>query len=235
MENIGKTNLFLDTVIFEEIVRYSWMISGVTTTPTFFKRDRVDIDELATKIRNEFPNLELHVEALGFTAKETEIQLKNILGKSWFNADKVIIKIPVSFENLKIVSNYSKKGIKFNTHLVFNTSQAYLATLSGTTYVCPLVGRYADSISALTGTNLHGGENDIGRELLLNVISAVRKCPINNQVRVMASSIRTVGDFVNSILAGVDVVTVPTKILELSIENEYTNQGIQAFLKNMGQ
>lgn len=234
MENSRKTTLFLDSVIYEEIVKYSWLVAGVTTTPTFFKRDHIDPNEFAIKLRNKFPNLEIHLEALGPTVKETEKQLVDILEKPWFDRSKVVIKIPVSFENLKLVSKYSKKGIKFNTHLVFNPSQAYLAALSGTTYVCPLIGRYADDMSVLMGKNLHGGKNDIGRELLLSVIAAVEKCPTDNSIGVMASSIRTVSDFVNSVSAGADIVTVPTKMLEASIEDEYTNQGVKALLKSMG-
>ena len=234
MENDKRTNLFLDSVIYEEICKYSWLVSGVTTTPTFFKRDQVDFNEFGTKFRNEFPGLELHIEALGPTSEETEKQLLDIIKKPWFNFDKVVIKIPVSFENLKIVSKYSQRGVKFNTHLIFNPSQAYLSVLSGTSYVCPLIGRYADNIYALSHKNLRGGENDVGKKLLISIIVAVEKCPKSKPVKVMASSIRTVGDFVNSVSAGADVVTVPTKILESSIENEYTNQGVASLLQNMG-
>ena len=233
MQTNKKTTLFLDSVNYEEILKYSWIISGVTTTPTFFKRDKVNFDEFATRLRNDYPNLELHVEALGTNSVETEKQLLGILKKPWFNIDKVIIKIPVSFDNLKIVSKYSKDGVKFNTHLVFTPCQAYLSVLAGTTYVCPLVGRYADNISKLFGKNLHGGDDDITKKILVDIIDAVDKSQNIKPVSIMASSIRTIGDFCNAVMAGSDVVTVPTKVLEDSIRNEYTDQGILTLLESM--
>ncbi len=234
MKNNRKTKFFLDSVMIDEIRKYSWLISGVTTTPTFFKRENVDYENFVSNFRKEFPDLELHIEALGPTPEDTEEQLKEIINKEWFDPKKVVIKIPADLENLRIVSKYSKQNIMFNTHLIFNPSQAYLASISGTSYVCPLIGRYADNVSKLIGKNMHGGDGDIGIELLNNVIDIVDNSPRSDLVRVMASSIRTVEDFHRSVLSGADVVTVPTKILELSIENEYTNQGIQTFLSDMG-
>lgn len=231
--NNKKTILFLDSVIYDEIVKYSWLISGVTTTPTFFNRDNVDFDDFALRFRREYPNLELHVEALGINPIETEKQLLNILEKPWFNMDKVIIKIPVSFDNLKIVYKYSEKGIKFNTHLVFTPCQAYLSVIAGTTYVCPLIGRYADNISKLFGKNFHGGNNDIAKKILIDIIESVDNVKNVKNVKIMASSIRSVGDFCNAVMAGVDVVTVPTKVLEDSIRNEYTDQGVSILLNDM--
>lgn len=134
---------------------------------------------------------------------------------------------------LDIVSKYSKKGVKFNAHLIFNPCQAYLAAISGTTYVCPLIGRYADNMSRLNSDNLRGGENDIGKKMLTDIIDVVKNNPSGELVKVMASSIRTVEDFQNSISLGTDVITVPTKILEASIQHEYTNEGIKILLKDM--
>lgn len=234
MKTNKKSNLFLDTVVIDEIRKYSWLISGVTTTPTFFKRENINYDTFVSDFREKFSNLELHIEVLGPTPKETEKKLLEIIRKDWFNSEKVVIKIPVDFDNLQIISKYSKKGIKFNTHLVFNTCQAYFAAISGTTYICSLIGRYADNMSRFTIDNLRGGENDVGKKLLTDIIEVVNKYPTNQSIKVMASSIRTVEDLQNSISAGADVVTVSPKILEESIQHEYTKSGTKTFLKDMG-
>ena len=55
----------------------------------------------------------------------------------------------------------------------------------------------------------------------------------DKRVGVMASSIRTVGDFCNAVMAGSDIVTVPTNVLEDSIKNEYTDQGILTLLESV--
>lgn len=228
-----KTDLFLDTVINKDIRKYSWLISGVTTTPTFFRKRNIDYNSFVSNFRKEYPDLEIHIEVLRPTVKETEKDLLKTINEEWFDPEKVVIKIPVTFENLSIISKYTKKGIKFNAHLIFNVCQAYLASISGAHYVCPLIGRYADRMAKRNGKSLRGRENDIGRRLLKNVIDAIND-ESDLSTKVMASSIRTVEDFKNSIMVKPDVITVSTEILEKSIKHEFTNKGIKTFLKDLG-
>lgn len=232
MKTNKQPSLFLDTVINEDIRKLSWLISGVTTTPTFFKRKNIDYDTFVSNFRKKYPDLELHIEALGPTPKETEENLLETINKKWFDSEKVVIKIPVTLDNLSIISKYTKKNIKFNAHLVFNTSQAYLASISGAYYVCPLIGRYADKTTIKNKKNLQGGENDVGKSLLENVINAVSN-QTNSSTKVMASSIRTVKDFKNAILSKPDTITVSREILEKSIKHDFTDSGINTFLSDM--
>ncbi len=227
-----KTKLFLDSVIIEEIRKYSWLVSGVTTTPTFFKREKIDYNAFISSFRTEFPQLEIHIEALGPTPKETENCLLQITNQNWFDPEKIVIKIPVDFDNLKIVSKYSKKGIKFNTHLIFSTCQAFLAASAGTTYVCPLIGRYVDNVEQQN--KVKDDDRIIGRKLLTDIINTMSNDSLSKTVKVMASSIRTLKDFQNSISAGADVITAPTKILDASFNHEYTDEGVKIFLNDMG-
>jgi len=227
-----KTKLFLDSVVIEEIRKYSWLVSGVTTTPTFFKREKIDYNAFISSFRTEFPQHEIHIEALGPTPKETENCLLETINQNWFDPEKVVIKIPVGVDNLKIVSKYSKKGIKFNTHLIFSTCQAFLAATAGTTYLCPLVGRYVDNIEE---QNKEKDEDRIiGKKLLTDIVNTMSNDSLSKTIKVMASSIRTMKDFENSISARADVITVPTKILDSSFNHEYTDEGVKIFLNDMG-
>lgn len=234
MNNTHASTLFLDSVIIDEIQRYSWLVSGVTTTPTFFKRENIDYDTFVMHFRTQFPYLELHIEALSSTPSETEKQIKDIINKDWFDRSKVILKIPATLPHLEIISRYTKEGILFNTHLVFNPAQAYLAAKAGTAYVCPLIGRYADTASRKNPNFTRGGDNDAGKLLLSEVMSAVHTSDQYNNVKVMASSIRTIEDFRNAILLKAHAITVPTKILEQAMNDELTHDGISIFLKDMG-
>lgn len=233
MKTDKQPNLFLDTVINKDIRKFSWLIFGVTTTPTFFKKRNIDYDTFVENFRKEYPKLELHIETLGPTPKDTEENLLKTINKKWFDSERVVIKIPATFDNLSIISKYTKKDIKFNAHLIFNTCQAYLASISGADYVCPLIGRYADKMARKNGKNLRGGENDVGRTLLKNVINAVNN-QANSSTKVMASSIRTVKDFKNAILSKPDTITVSREILEKSIKHNFTDKGIKTFLSDMG-
>src|SRR5436190_1477948 len=88
LPELSRIQLFLDSVIFSEIEKYAWLIKGITTTPTFFKSDNVDYDKFITELRSEYPNLELHIEALGPTIKETEEEIKKILKQPWYDQEK---------------------------------------------------------------------------------------------------------------------------------------------------
>jgi len=230
--NNNYTNLFLDTVDINYIKKYSWLIKGVTTTPTFFKKANVDYETFVENLRIEFPNLELHIEALGSDSESTEKYINELINKTWFDPDRIVLKIPVNIDNLNIIFKYSKTDIKFNAHLIFNASQAYLAALAGATYVCPLIGRYADKVLKNDLNNLRGGENDPGKLLLSTVINVIRN-QFNNSTKVMASSIRTLYDFESSIKEAVDFITISPKNLELFTQHEYTDDGIQKFLEDM--
>lgn len=232
--NKTKIKLFLDSVIKEDIEKYSWLIQGVTTTPTFFSREGISYDSFIKYFRTTYPNLEIHIEALGVTPKETENEVEKITNSDWYDCEKVVLKIPISFDNLKIIKKYTEKKVKFNTHLIFNPNQASLAALAGTCYVCPLVGRYAENMSNTFGKNLHGGEGDYGKELVTEVKNIVQAIGNFNKTLVMGSSIRTPGDYYNCVMGGADVVTVPTKVLDMMFNHSMTTEGIAIFLKDMG-
>ena len=64
--------LFLDTADIAEIEKFAFLLHGVTTTPTIIKRVGMTGDEFMTKVRSQFPDLEIHVEALAESADETK-------------------------------------------------------------------------------------------------------------------------------------------------------------------
>ena len=225
-------SIFLDSVLFDEIDRFSWLIKGVTTTPTFFKRENIDYLEFIKKFRNKYADLELHIEALGKTKEDTIAEIERIVISDWFDKNMVVLKVPVTEENLQIVNVFSKQGVRFNTHLVFTPNQASLASLVNSAYVCPLMGRYADNYSKVYGKNMHGGASDHALLLVKEIRNILDKNESNTKV--MGSSIRTAGDYFNALIGGADVITVPTKILEELFTHPMTEEGINIFLKDMG-
>lgn len=227
-----RNKIFLDSVKLSEIERFRWLICGVTTTPTFFKRENIDYEEFITTFRQHYPDLEIHIEALGSSASQTKLEIEKIISKSWFDSNKVVLKIPVSEENLELVSQFGKQGVRFNTHLIFTPNQVALAAISDSAYVCPLIGRYADNLSDMYGENLHGGKNDIGWQLLKKSKSVVDS--VGSQTKIMASSIRKTGDVFNALDAEADVITIPTEILIKMFTHPYTTEGIDIFKKDMG-
>ena len=227
-----NTKIFLDTVSLQDVEKYKWLISGVTTTPTFFVREGVNYNNFISNFREIYPYLELHIEALGIDSESTIKEIEKIINSDWFDSTKVVLKIPISFDNLKIVKHYSEKEIRFNTHLVFTPNQATLAALVNSSYVCPLIGRYADNFSQYFGKNMHGGDSDLSRTLI-NEIKEVLLIIRADKTKIMGSSIRTAGDFYNAAIAGADVITAPPKVIDELFNHPMTSDGINIFLKDM--
>jgi len=124
--------IFLDTGDLGEIkeVKDLDWIYGVTTNPTFFKKQGVKNTEEFMKLFHDIcPNKELHIESME--------------GYEDF-PEGVVAKVPFSMEGLKVIESFRRKGTKVNMHLVYSPNQALLASAAGAHYICVLMGRSDD-------------------------------------------------------------------------------------------
>jgi transaldolase len=133
-------------------------------------------------------------------------------------ADNIVIKIPMIKDGLKAVRVLKSEGIDTNVTLVFSAGQAILAAKAGATYVCPFLGRL-DDIS-------HDG---------LELVGVIRSILVNNpdlDTKIIAASIRTPIHVVELATMGVDILTVPSKVLTQLEKHPLTDIGIEQFAKD---
>ena len=128
-----------------------------------------------------------------------------------------ISKIPMTEEGLKAVSFLSKNGIKTNVTLVFSVSQAILAARAGATYISPFLGRLDD-----IGVN--------SKELIGNISKIFEIYDI--KTKIIAASIRTPNNILDSLLAGCDIATVPYKVFKQMVKHPLTDNGLDKFLND---
>lgn len=205
--------LYIDSANIKDIEKYAGMgiFSGVTTTPTFFRREGIaDISAEIKKIYDFVPG-ELHIEALGETTEEI---IKNCESNAGMGPN-VVSKIPLNPESIKAVKYLSEEKIKTNVHLIFTLNQSIMAALAGATYVCPLVGRLYDV-----------GHD--GLKLVEEIITAFHKYP-DITSRVMVSSVRTPEHVKQAALLGADITTIPPYVIDLMFHHPLTMLGIQKF------
>lgn len=116
-----------------------------------------------------------------------------------------VIKYPCTKEGLKAAAMSVAEGMRINITLVFSQEQAaavYAATKGakpGTVYLSPFIGRLDDV-----------GENGMG--LIKNIKEMYAKG--DGHVWVLAASIRNLDHLLYSFALGVELATVPTKVLE---------------------
>lgn len=126
-------------------------------------------------------------------------------GKEMFSwIPNAYIKYPCTYEGLRAAQISVERGIRVNVTLCFSQEQAagiYAATQATEVpaYVSPFVGRLDDR-----------GEN--GMDLIKNIQRMYEAG--DGHVHVLAASIRSVDQLLACFALGVDLVTVPAKVLE---------------------
>ena len=132
-------------------------------------------------------------------------------------ASNVVIKVPLTVDGLKACKNFSNENIKVNVTLCFSAAQAILAAKAGATYISPFIGRL----------------DDVGADGINLISEIVDIYDLHDfKTEVLAASIRSVQDIVDSAKLGAHVATIPPKILQSMYDHPLTNKGLSAFLKD---
>ena len=96
-------------------------------------------------------------------------------------------------------------------------SQAILAANAGASYVIPFIGRLDDI-----------GED--GVQLVANMVKIFKQYGLKTEI--IAASIRNL-DHVNQVmLAGAQIATIPTNVLEQMLLHPLTDKGLEKFLQD---
>ena len=205
---------FIDTANIDEIKAANEMglVDGVTTNPTLIKKSGRDHEETIREI-SALIDGPISVETLGTTAEEMIREADQY--QTWGN--NIVIKVVMTPEGMKAVSELTKKGIKTNVTLIFSPLQALIAAKAGATYVSPFIGRL----------------DDIGHNGL-EIISQIRTVFDNYgfETNILSASIRNPIHVLDSAQIGADVATVPPATLMQLFNHPLTTKGIDAFLND---
>uniref|UniRef100_A0A7C4NWA1 Probable transaldolase n=1 Tax=Thermodesulfobacterium geofontis TaxID=1295609 RepID=A0A7C4NWA1_9BACT len=207
--------IFVDTAKIEEIrkVKEWGILDGVTTNPTLLSQTGKPWKEAALEILKEIPDKPVSLEVIA-TDFEGMIKEAKELAKM---GDNVVVKIPFTYEGIKAVQALKAEGIKTNVTLVFSSLQALLAGKAGATYVSPFIGRVDDIAYN-------------GMEVLEEIIQIYNL--YNFETQIIAASIRHVDHVKNCALLGVDIATIPFKVIEQMFKHPLTDVGLKRFLED---
>ncbi|NPA48476.1 MAG: fructose-6-phosphate aldolase [Thermodesulfobacteria bacterium] len=209
--------IFIDTAVLEEIreVKELGILDGVTTNPTLVSKTGKPWKEAITEILKEVPDKPVSVEVVATDVEGMKREAKELakLGPN------VVVKIPCTEAGLKAVfeMNAEGAGVKTNVTLVFSPLQALLAAKVGATYVSPFIGRV----------------DDISYDGLLVLEEIV---DIYNfygfETEIIAASIRHVDHVRRCAALGVDIATIPYKIIKQMYRHPLTDKGLERFLED---
>jgi len=212
--------LFIDSANIKEIREANnlGIISGVTTNPSLFAREKKNKKEFHAVIREISDLINGPV-----SAEIISLDLENILREAHELAKinkNIVIKIPVTKEGLCATKILHEEKIKVNMTLVFSSAQALLAAHAGAEYVSPFVGRL-DDISF------------DGIELIDEIAKIFNKQ--NIKTKIIAASIRSPLHVVKAGIVGADIATVSYEIICKMIEHPLSKIGIEKFLKDWNE
>lgn len=205
---------FIDTANVDEIRKASELgiISGVTTNPSLIAKEGRVFEEVIAEITGivdgPISAEVISLDAAGMVIEAMELQKIH---------PNIVIKVPMTPEGIKATSILSKDQIKVNVTLVFSVTQALAAAKAGAAYVSPFVGRLDDV-----------GADGVG--LLEDIMWVFQRYDIKTEV--IAASIRNQEHMAKAAAAGVDIATIPYKVLMESLMHPLTDQGIEKFLKD---
>jgi len=208
-----KMKFFLDTANIKEIEEANAMgvICGVTTNPSIIAKEGRDFTEVITEITRIVDG------AISGEVKATSEDAKTMIKEGRVIAaihPNMVIKLPTTLEGLKACKVLSNEGIKINMTLIFNATQALLATRAGATYVSPFVGRL-DDISMN------------GVALIKEIAEIFEKHAITSEI--IAASIRNTIHVIECAKAGAHIATIPYNVLDQMIKHPLTVAGIEKF------
>ena len=206
---------FIDTANLKEIreVTELGLIDGVTTNPSLVaKEGDVDFKEHIAAICKIVPG----PVSAEVTSLDTEGMLRE--GREYARiASNVVVKCPLTRDGLKATKILTEEGTRVNVTLCFSATQAILAAKAGAAFISPFIGRLDD-----TGQN--------GLQLLEEIVEIYGNYGWSTEV--LAASIRHPIHVIEAARLGVDIATLPFKVIEQLIKHPLTDKGLDGFLSD---
>ncbi len=197
--------IFLDSSKIEEVEKWDSVIEGVTTNPTILKKDGgCDIKALCERVAPR----PVSIEACG-NILDDALEYKKI--------PNAVVKVPLltpgGKDNLGLIKFLvSEEKVKVNCTALFNLSQVVLATMAGAQYVSIFLGRIDDE-----GMDYSA------------IIADCSDFLVEYDTELIVGSIRTVGNALDAIRAGADIVTIPPNILEKMVMHRFSLDTVRMF------
>ena len=220
--------LFLDTANIQEIGELigTDAIAGVTTNPSLMaKESKGSYWEKAVQIADVIQfnsNYKKHLSVEAISTDPTQIlkqslQAHDLLSEAKYPNVEVFLKVPVTLDNLHVISELASQGVNVNATACMTVSQAKLASDAGARIVSFFYNRIRDG----------KGDPD---QVLREYRAMGEKIAMAD---VICGSIRTPEDVMNAWKNGSHIVTASAKIIALMMKHEQTDKAIEQFQKDI--
>ncbi|MGL5058980.1 MAG: transaldolase family protein [Microcoleus sp.] len=204
--------IYLDTAIVaeaKEVSKFGWL-SGITTNPTLLGKSDLSPDDTLKQLAQVSPG-ELYYQLL---ASDFEGMVAE--GKAAFKliGRQTVLKVPATAAGFQAVAHLSEE-IPCAVTAIYSPAQAVISAAAGAKYAIAYVNR---------ATKLLGDGFALVREIA-NVLQ-------HTNTEILAASIKSPDEAVQTLLAGAHHLTLPFDILQAMTWCELSQQTVDEFAKN---
>lgn len=240
--------LLLDSANIEDVKRIAFTdaISGVTTNPSLMaKEEKGDythkLIDIAEVLNESGTRKHMSVEVITLDPDEMVEQAVDLA--KHFESKPLVelhIKIPVTLDNLQVITALESKGIKVNATACMMHSQAKMALDAGASIVSYFYNRIIDGGGIDPNTEIHRTSRYmVSRE---RSVSSFPEAMLSSQKgyitvpgppQIICGSIRKPEDVTACWLHGASHVTASMKIIEQLLSHPQTDIAINGFQKDI--
>jgi transaldolase len=218
--------IFVDSANLSEIeaALTRGIARGITTNPSILAKEkrrdyREHIRELIELVEKWDATLPISVEVFTTDVDEMLRQTEDFLAEFGEYAG-LTVKVPIGWDELRVVSALTEKGVKVNATCGMSLNQAVLALNAGARYVSLFWGRIRD-----TGYDASAIVSDL-RHLMDQAGSSAE---------IIVGSIRQLMDVNEAMLAGAHIVTVPPKFFPQMTRHPKTDEVVEQFVTEFAE
>ncbi|MEG4224748.1 transaldolase family protein [Microcoleus sp. N9_B2] len=204
--------IYLDTAIVaeaKEASKFGWL-SGITTNPTLLGKSDLAPDVTLKQLAKLIPG-EVYYQ---LTASDFDGMVAE--GKAAFEliGQQTVLKVPATAAGFQAVAHLSPE-IPCAVTAIYSASQAVVSAEAGAKYAIAYVNR---------ATRLLGDGFALVRDMA-NVLQ-------RTNTEILAASIKSPEEAVNTLLAGAHHLTLPLDVLQAIAVHELSQQTVDEFAKN---
>jgi transaldolase len=150
---------------------------------------------------------------LSFDTEATIEKARKLIGlyeQAGVGRERVLIKIPSTWEGIRAAEQLEREGIHCNLTLLFGFAQAVACAEAGVTLISPFVGRILDWYKKATGRDSYPGPEDPGVISVTKIFNYFKTYGYRTEV--MGASFRNIDEIIE--LAGCDLLTISPALMD---------------------
>lgn len=218
--------IFVDSanlVEIEDVLRRGFP-AGLTTNPSILAREEKGdfvehIKKIITVIQRHGYDIPLSVEVFTTDPDEMVRQAETFV-EQFGHYKNLAIKIPIGWEELRVIHELRKRGIAVNCTCCMSFNQAIMAANAGANYVSLFYGRIRD-----TGYD--------AASVIRQTHAVLREW--RSSTEIIVGSIRHIMDINEAMQAGADIVTVPPKFFQQMVVHPKTDEAVNQFVTDFAK